>query len=424
MEFIDSKEKKRSRIMYIAEATLEYLICIAVGGAYLATLGHELGMSDSLIGIISSIISLGCLFQLLSVFYRRPKKKKFVIIMSILNQLLFTALYILPIGDKFKEYKSVIFIVVILAAYLIYNIAHPKKIEWMMSHVDDKKRGKFTANKEITSLIVGMVFTYGLGAVIDHYKAKEELKTALIIVAFVMLVVTALHTLSMIFTTEEPVEYVEKTSLKKNMQELLQNKKLMGVVVVFSLYYVATHVATPFYGAYLTGELQFSMILISTLSIASSAIRVFFGKRWGAYADKTSFANMLTKTLAIQTLAFVFATLANPSNGVIMMAGYYLCYGIAIGGINSCYINLVFDYVTPEKRADSLAICLAIAGLSGFLATLAVTPLFAYIQANELVIAGMQIYAQQVVSFIAFILTIVAMLFVSKKMLVKKEANE
>ena len=87
--FEDTKAKKRSRVMYIAEATLEYLIAIAVAGAYLATLTKELGMSDSLTGILSSIISLGCLFQLFAVFYRRPKKKNFVITMSVINQLLF-----------------------------------------------------------------------------------------------------------------------------------------------------------------------------------------------------------------------------------------------------------------------------------------------------------------------------------------------
>ncbi len=52
--------------MYIFEAGPEYLISILVAGSFLATLTRELGISDGLTGILSSIISLGCLFQLLS----------------------------------------------------------------------------------------------------------------------------------------------------------------------------------------------------------------------------------------------------------------------------------------------------------------------------------------------------------------------
>ena len=70
---------KRSRIMYIIQADLEYLINILVTGAFLASLTSELGMSDSLTGIISSFASLGCLFQMISVVFRKGSVKKVVV---------------------------------------------------------------------------------------------------------------------------------------------------------------------------------------------------------------------------------------------------------------------------------------------------------------------------------------------------------
>jgi hypothetical protein len=81
--------QKRSRLMCIFEAAIEYLISILVASSYLARLTKELGFSDGLTGILSNIISLGCLFQLLSLSLRRTKVKGFVIIFSIINQLLF-----------------------------------------------------------------------------------------------------------------------------------------------------------------------------------------------------------------------------------------------------------------------------------------------------------------------------------------------
>ena len=52
---------RRSQFMYTLEAAFEYFVSILVGGSFLATLTKELGFSDSLTSILSSVISLGCL---------------------------------------------------------------------------------------------------------------------------------------------------------------------------------------------------------------------------------------------------------------------------------------------------------------------------------------------------------------------------
>jgi hypothetical protein len=94
---INERSIFRSRLLYVIEAALEYLISILVAGSFLATLTKELGFSDSLTGILSSMISLGCLFQLISLSIRRTRVKRLVVICSILNQLLFTLLYVIPL---------------------------------------------------------------------------------------------------------------------------------------------------------------------------------------------------------------------------------------------------------------------------------------------------------------------------------------
>lgn len=180
--------------MYILQAGLEYLISILVAGSYLATLTKELGFSDSLTGILSSVISLGCLFQLLSIFIRRRAVKSLVIVMSILNQLLFMFLYVVPIINISSKAKTIIFIICIFSAYLIYNVAHPKKINWLMSLVDDHHRGQFTANKEIISLLAGMAFSYGMGSLVDYYTEQNRHRTAFILSALVIFVLMLLHT--------------------------------------------------------------------------------------------------------------------------------------------------------------------------------------------------------------------------------------
>ena len=70
MEVLSKKAVKRSQLMFIFQATFEYLISILVAGSFLATLTKEIGIPDSVTGVISSIISLGCVFQLLSISHQ------------------------------------------------------------------------------------------------------------------------------------------------------------------------------------------------------------------------------------------------------------------------------------------------------------------------------------------------------------------
>ena len=198
---------KTSRTMYIIEAALEYLISILFADAFLATLTSSLGIKDSLTGIISSFISLGCVFQLVAMFISGGSAKRTVISLSVINQILFMFLYVIPLAGGTERFKTVIFVACILLAYFVYNVAHPKKINWLMSLVSDGSRGKFTATKEIISLITGMIFSFVMGSVIDSYKAKGDMRSAFIVCAIVVFVLMIIHTLSMILTKEKPIHH-------------------------------------------------------------------------------------------------------------------------------------------------------------------------------------------------------------------------
>ena len=419
METKEQKAYKLGRFMYILEAGFEYLISILVAGSFLATITGSLGISDSLTGIISSFISLGCLFQLLSLFLRRKRMKTIVIILSVINQILFLLLYLIPLWGGGQLFKKVAFVVAIFTAYIIYNFAHPKKINWLMSLVDDHQRGSFTANKEIISLISGMIFQFVMGAVFDSFKAKGEIKTAFIIAAAVMFSLMIAHTLSMFFAVEKEILTNEKKNLIKTIKEIAGNKDILKITLVFILYNAANYSSISFHGTYQINELGFSLKLISFIAITGSVSRILFSRFWGKYADKRSFSNMIEKcfiVLGIGYLCYVFAT---PKTGIYAVIGYTLLHGIAMGGINSALTNLVFDYVTPDKRSDSLAICQAASGVVGFVSTLLVSPLVSYIQNSSNTFLGIPIYAQQVLSILSCILTVVAIIYV-RTVLIKK----
>lgn len=419
MEQISHNIVKRSQLMYIFEATFEYLISILVAGTFLATITKELGVSDSLTGILSSIISLGCLFQLTSVFIKRQRLKSIIIIFSVVNQLLFATLYAIPLFDFSKTVKTIIFVFAIVLAYLIYNIIHPKKIGWMMSVVDYKNRGNFTAKKEMTSLIFGMIFSYFMGSVVDYFKDKGEIKTAFLICGIAISSLMVLHTLTMILTVEIECSSKPKINVIKTLKDILHNKKILSVAVLSLVYNVASYSIAPFLGTYKINELGFSLQFASFLGILSSFSRCLVSIPWGKYADKTSFAKMIEKCFGVLAISYLFIVLSNPQNGVITFSIYCILHGIAMGGVNSALVNLIFDYAPEESRSDSLAVCQALSGIVGFFTTLTLSPVISLVQNNGNKIFGISIYAQQLLAVVSFVLSAFLVFYV-RKFLVKK----
>ncbi len=418
------KSYKRSRAMYIIEAGLEYLISILFAESFLPRLtgANGINLSDPVRAIISAVISLGCVFQLIAMLFRRGRAKPLVLTLSIANQLLFMLLYIIPVFNVSGGAKKVIFIVGILSAYLLYYIAHPQKINWFMSLIDDKQRGKFTAKKEIISLVMGIVFSFVMGAIVDALQEKGNHTGAFIVIAITVFVLMIFHTLTMLLSVEK--EQPQKSEgVAREFFSTFKNKGVIMVSVVFVLWNIASCSSKPFYGSYMenASELNFAATYLALLSAVSAVSRIVASVIFGIMADKKSFAKTITVAFVIAALSFLCIVFATPENGKVTFMLHYILYGASMGGINSALINLCYDYAPPRQRVGALAVTQAISGVVGFLTTTLVAVLVDKIQANGNVFFGIKIYAQQVVSVIGVVCALLAMLYVLIFFIIKKK---
>ena len=200
-----------SRVMYIIEVALEYFISMMIGGAYLAKIAGEIGLSDSTTGVLTSFVSLGLGFQIFALFLRnKTPVKRWVSILHIVNQCLFALVWLTPLFPLSGTGKTVLFIGFLLIGHVLCNVITPSKVNWLMSLVDDRKRGVFTANKEIVSLISGMIFSYVMGALYDFFEAKGETVSALIIGGITIFGLMILHTVTLLLSDEKPTPKSEK----------------------------------------------------------------------------------------------------------------------------------------------------------------------------------------------------------------------
>ena len=407
---------KTSRICYVIEETSHYLITLLITGSYLAKLTLSLGFSDSLTALLGSFVNLGCIFQLLAiaVFKRGSVKRKTTIIYTI-NELLFALLYLTPFLKIGSVARSAVFIVFLLGGYFLLNIVSSPKTSWFMALIPDKTRGKFTAYKEAISLVCGIAFRFSMGLLIDHFDITGNTTASFITCGLVIFTLAIVHTLSLVFSKEEVVETNDTNDISffKSTKDLLRDKNTFSVIALGILWASCNAFTTPFLGTYQIKELGFSMSYVAILSAVASVTRITSSMFLGRYADKNSFSKMLRICYFMVSAGFVAIVFTVPENGHVMFLLYEMLIAAAMGGINSAEINLVFDLVSPEKRRNALSVKHAFGGLFGFSATLVATPFLSFLQNANISLFGRHIYAQQVLAFISFLLTLVLIMYVS-----------
>ena len=408
---------KFSRLMYILEAAFEYFISLLVIGAYIAKVATAIGLSDSVTGILTSFVSLGLGFQCVAIFLAdKTPVKRWVSLLHILNQLAFALVYFGPFFKIPQSLKIAMFIVFLLMGHILNNIVNSPKTKWFMDLVDDKKRGSFTATKEIVSLMGAMIFTFSVSAVIDYFEAKGDLYGSFLFCGIGIFVLMMLHTATLLLSKEKKNPPVQKKSAGAALGELLKNKRLMKSILIIALWNAANYITTPFLGTYQIKELGFSMVFISLLTVLYSVSRALISRPLGRYADKTSFLNMLNVCYLFMAAAFAVNIFTTPENGRIMFSLYYLLYALGCAGITNSEINLVYESVDHEHRMGALALKSTISGLAGFAASLLVSPLVDYIQRNGNRFLGMQVYAQQVLSAITLSIALILLVYLNTVM--------
>ncbi len=417
---LSNTERKysRTRLLYIIEAALEYFFSLLLTGAYIAKVASAIGMSDATVGILTQMSSLGCVFQLCALFISGKKQvKHFVLISHTINQLFFSAVWLIPVFDLPKDLKAPLFIVALLGGWMIHHVINAPKISWYMSMVDDRKRGSFTAKKEMFSLVSGMVFTLTMSYVIDSLEANGELRQAFLVGGITMLVITLLHSLTLIFS-HEPSKNDESDKETKNTKnsiiKLLKNKSLDRLLVLSALAGVINSCAMPFFGTYQNNELGFSLVFISVIGIIHVIVRCAAAIFMGLYADRRSFLSMLNLSYVFGLLSYVITIFTIPSNGKLMYTLFYtVFFAIFQAGYGNGIMNLVFDTVDPYHRTGAWALHNVVSGLVGFFTTIVCSFILNAIQQNGNKVFGIKLYAQQFLSVITVLFIIFIIVYIN-----------
>lgn len=437
---------QKNQRAYIIEAAVEYFISLLITDTFISNLLLESGVSAASTGIIIQLASFAFVSQLFSVFFRiKGSIKKWVTGMHVANQLMFGILYMVPGVDLPQGIKVTILVVMFFGGHIIANIVSPYKMSWLMSFVDDKSRGTFTANKEIVSLLGGMAFQLIMANRVDHYMKSGDFNTAFTLCAVTILVMALIHfgCLAYIKDDRKDFEYSgEKIGFTSTLREFFKNSGFLKVLFAVILWHVVTGMSVSFFGSYKLKTLDFSIMDATILACVSSFTRVIVSRRFGRYADKNSWSKLLYLCFIIISFAFLANSFVlrgevrinldflnslglNTSEAIVfdlrkvMFILYSIIHGIAYAGINGGLVNIMFDFVPHSSRSAALGISNSLGGIVSFVVAICGGSILSSIQKGDdkgmvflkLFDQNIGFYGQQVLSFISFVLCIVLIVY-------------
>jgi len=414
----DTAAYKRSRVAYVIQCTVEYFVALLVTDAFLAKLLTHIGISDALIGIISSFISLAFVIQLASIPLLRSKvsTKKLVILSDTLSIFFFMFLYFVPFLPIGKEFKTVLVVLSVLMAYAFKYLIYSICFKWANSFVHPCKRGEYSAVKEIISLLSGMVFTLVIGNIIDRYEALGNIEGGFLFVAVAILIfdIANLICLALIKKEDDEAEKEEAIPFKEVLENTIGNKAFKKIIMLQVLYDTSRYFTIGFIGVFKTKELLMSVGLVQIVNIIANLIRSAISVPLGKYSNRNSYVKGFKLGLILAAASFLLNVFTTQSTWWIIII-YTVLYNASVAGTNMNSFNITYNYVDAKYVSQAMAIKNSIGGLAGFVASLVGSRILSAVQNNGNQIFGIQIYGQQLLSLISFAIMVAAIVFIKLK---------
>ena len=411
----ESKDYKRSRAVYIGQSAFEYFVALLVTDAFLAKLLTNIGVSDAIIGVVSSLISVAFIFQLASIFLVSKFKntKKSVITFKLLSNLLFLVLYFIPFLPFSVSTKTVLVFVCILLAYFSNYIITSVLYKWANSYVEPHTRGRFSAIREMVSLLSGIIFTLFVGFVVDKYEEVGNIRGAFIFISAAILILSIFDIVSLLMIKNEPIKTKKQAHLpfKDIYSNTLGNHNFVNIIIVMVLWNTARYMTIGFLGTFKTNDLLLKVGTVQVINMVANLGRFAISIPFGKYSDKHSFASGLKLAYIIAAVAFG-VNIFTSNNTWWLMIIYTLLFNVSMAGSNQNTFNITYSYVKTDYYVYAMAIKNCIGGVSGFLASIIGSKILEYIQASGNVFMSIPMYGQQLLSAISLVIIVIDILFI------------
>lgn len=421
MDIFNSPQYKRYRSAYVTQCTIEHLLGLLVLDAFFAKLLSYIGLSDAMVGIISSFSSMAFLFQLLSIRLVQTKisTKKIVVIADVGSQAFFMLLYFIPFIPLPSPLKKGLVMASVMIAQAAKACISSLYFKWANTYVADDKRATFSAGKECISLFVGIGFSAGAGLIIDKYESIGNIEGGFLFIAVTMLVLNLANLISFLLIKDESPD--ARQSMRVSSREILghirSNKIFARWILTGFFLSFSGGLSGGFIGIYKTKDLAFGVFAIQIFNIAADFLRMALSIPIAKYSKKFGFMKgiQLSQLMNIAGYALIFFTA--PATRWLIIP-YTLLSHVSQAASYQNSFNVYYTLLPPQYMTQGMALKQTINGLTSFLASILGGYILDQVQAAGNTVFGIPLYGQQFLCLLTLVLYVPAF-FLNNKYVVQ-----
>ena len=419
-----SKEYKRSRVAYNAQCALEYFVQLLTADAFFAKLLRDIGFSESATGVISSFAALAFLFEFFTLFLaaKRVNPKKTVILMDTVSIVCFGLLFLVPFLQVQQTLRFVITVFLTFVGYFFKYGEISLYFKWANSFVAPENRARFSAMKEMISLIAGILFSLAIGFIMDAFEEAGNLHGAFLFIAISVFVLAVASFVSLYLiapSQESGTEEKKSVPFSEVAKNTLGNKSFVYVTVATSVWRMAQYIVIGFYGTYKTENLLLTAGAVQVINMVANLGRFGASRPFGAYSDKHTYAQGFRLGMWLAAAGFLAAAFATKNLWWLIIVSTILINTAYAGTEQNCN-NMMYSYVKSDYIVQAMAIKNGISGLLSFLMSVLGARILSAVQASGNTLFGIPMAGQQFLSVVAFVM-IVGNIFFTKLVVEKQK---
>lgn len=348
------------RLTY-TQMMLNAVFAASTGGMFLIGFALELGASDLLLGMLSSIPLFFVLFQLPAAWLieRGARPKRMTVWFSFISPLCWLLIAAIPFGaaQLAPSGRLAVLIGVLTLVTLSAQFSGNARAVWLGDLIPAERRGKFFGACAVFSGVVGALFAVLEGRFLDFIRTHGLMAfTALFLFGALFGLLSAGLNLPQVAGPRAAPAV--KPGLRTLFQTAVQNRPFLVLAAVHAVMALGT-ISSPFTNAYCLRDLQMSFFGVGCLNAISTVAALACAPLWGKAVDHYGGRPVLHFSLWVLApcgLIWLGIPPGRPDLAYRLLPWTNLIAGFAVSALNVALVTLMYKMTPSQGRSFQFAL--------------------------------------------------------------------
>ncbi|HID12080.1 MAG TPA: MFS transporter [Candidatus Latescibacteria bacterium] len=335
------------RFLYNGAFWGAYAQLVAVTGPIFTGYALWMGLRESDIAAVASVVALGGLVQPFSfMLVRRLRDQKaFVVGVGVLEISLVILVLLVPFLASTPGARLVLAACLILAGTFMSHLVSPLYNSWFSTLLPEEVRARFLGRRMVLVSVSAMAIGYLSGRFLDATQGRYSGFSVLYLFAWIVGVGGYWLLVKVPFPSYIKVD--RDISLGRVFVSPFRHPEFGRLLAFYLAWAFAALIANPFYNVFMIRDLSISYTTIGVFNVIYMAMMVLGYRLWGSIVERFGSKPVLQVLMVPRALLpLIWATLTR-GNAIIILPVIMVLNGLTFSGLTVAVNTLLFGTV-PE----------------------------------------------------------------------------